>query len=575
MIEFQTIRWKNFLSTGNNFTSVDLNRSPTTLILGTNGAGKSTILDGLTFGLFGRPFRKINKPQLVNSVNEKDCLIEIEFKIGSKSYKVKRGIKPNVFEIWNTYSGVMINQDSKAKDYQKYLEENILKLNYKSFTQTVILGSATFVPFMQLSASDRRDIIEDLLDIKIFTTMNDMLKIKQIELKDELFENDKNRELTDQKIDMQERYIESADANKQKAVQEHKGKIALKTMEINSHISDVEVFGKQVEDLNESISDFSKIKKKQSKLDNIESQLMSSSKKHTKDIKWFESIDSCPTCKQSVTENHKKNMISDKKEKVGEIENAITALSAEFKSVNLRMNKITSIQENISNINSQIAEKNTVVRMLQKQVSELTNEIGVMENDDSASVTKLNKELKDLKKTLSEHNKIREELLTKREYYTVSSVLLKDTGVKTSIIKYYLPKMNKLINKYLQEMDFYVNFTMDEKFSENIKSRGRENFSYASFSEGEKMRIDLALLFTWRAIAKMKNSVNTNLLILDEVFDSSLDNSGTDEFLKLLNTLGGNNVFVISHKGEILYDKFRSVIKFDKVKNFSQIVEEK
>jgi DNA repair exonuclease SbcCD ATPase subunit len=239
------------------------------------------------------------------------------------------------------------------------------------------------------------------------------------------------------------------------------------------------------------------------------------------------------------------------------------------------MNKITSIQENISNINSQIAEKNTVVRMLQKQVSELTNEIGVMENDDSASVTKLNKELKDLKKTLSEHNKIREELLTKREYYTVSSVLLKDTGVKTSIIKYYLPKMNKLINKYLQEMDFYVNFTMDEKFSENIKSRGRENFSYASFSEGEKMRIDLALLFTWRAIAKMKNSVNTNLLILDEVFDSSLDNSGTDEFLKLLNTLGGNNVFVISHKGEILYDKFRSVIKFDKVKNFSQIVEEK
>ncbi len=573
MIEFKTIRWKNFLSTGNNFTEVYLNRSSSTLILGTNGAGKSTILDALTFGLFGKPFRKINKPQLVNTINEKDCLIEIEFKIGKKDWLVRRGIKPNVFEI--LVNGKLLDQDSKVKDYQKYLEENILKLNYKSFTQTVILGSATFVPFMQLSAADRRDIIEDLLDIKIFTTMNDLLKIKQSELKDELFENDKNRELVDQNIDMHERYIESAEENKEKAIQVHKGKIGLKGTEINLHLSDIEELNIQVKDLNENIIDYTKVKNKQSKLDNLESQLMSSSKKHSKDIKWFESIDSCPTCKQSVTEDHKCNMIDDKKEKVVEIDKAISALSAEFKTVNLRMNEITTIQQNITEINGQIIDKNTVVRMLHNQISELNNELNDMKNDDSASVTKLNKELKSLKKKLGVHNKEREELLSRREYYSVSSLLLKDTGVKTSIIKYYLPKMNKLINKYLQEMDFYINFTMDEKFSENIKSRGRENFSYASFSEGEKMRIDLALLFTWRSIAKMKNSVNTNLLILDEVFDSSLDISGTDEFLKLLNTLGGNNVFVISHKGEILYDKFRSVIKFDKVKNFSQIVEEK
>ena len=573
MIEFKTIRWKNFLSTGNNFTEVYLNRSSSTLILGTNGAGKSTILDALTFGLFGKPFRKINKPQLVNTINEKDCLIEIEFKIGKKDWLVRRGIKPNVFEI--LVNGKLLDQDSKVKDYQKYLEENILKLNYKSFTQTVILGSATFVPFMQLSAADRRDIIEDLLDIKIFTTMNDLLKIKQSELKDELFENDKNRELVDQNIDMHERYIESAEENKEKAIQVHKGKIGLKGTEINLHLSDIEELNIQVKDLNENIIDYTKVKNKQSKLDNLESQLMSSSKKHSKDIKWFESIDSCPTCKQSVTEDHKCNMIDDKKEKVVEIDKAISALSAEFKTVNLRMNEITTIQQNITEINGQIIDKNTVVRMLHNQISELNNELNDMKNDDSASVTKLNKELKSLKKKLGVYNKEREELLSRREYYSVSSLLLKDTGVKTSIIKYYLPKMNKLINKYLQEMDFYINFTMDEKFSENIKSRGRENFSYASFSEGEKMRIDLALLFTWRSIAKMKNSVNTNLLILDEVFDSSLDISGTDEFLKLLNTLGGNNVFVISHKGEILYDKFRSVIKFDKVKNFSQIVEEK
>jgi len=572
MLEFQNIRWKNFLSTGNNFTEVILNKSSTTLILGTNGAGKSTILDALTFGLFGKPFRKINKPQLTNSINEKDCLIEINFNIGKAKYLVRRGIKPTIFEIY--HNGKLIDQDSKAKDYQRYLEENILKLNYKSFTQTVILGSATFVPFMQLNANDRRDIIEDLLDIKIFSTMNDHLKVRQSALKDDIDMNTLERDKVEYSIDMQERYVESTAKNKAKKIKTNINRIAEKEVEVSSAFDEIETINAKITELNESISDFETVKKKQSKLDNLESQLLANGKKHKKDIDFFEKIDTCPSCKQSVDDEHRCNIVADKKSKIDEINDAVDKLSEQFKVVNKRLSEITTAQDEIYKLNSKVTENNTTIRMIQRNIKEIQEENDELQNDET-SITELKKELKKLTTSLNKLDNKRKELLEKREYYNVSSMLLKDTGVKTSIIKYYLPKMNGLINKYLKEMDFYVNFTMDEKFSENIKSRGRENFSYASFSEGEKMRIDLALLFTWRAIAKMKNSVNTNLLILDEVFDSSLDNSGTDEFLKLLNTLGGNNVFVISHKGEILYDKFHSVIKFDKVKNFSQIVQEK
>lgn len=572
MLEFQNIRWKNFLSTGNNFTEVILNKSSTTLILGTNGAGKSTILDALTFGLFGKPFRKINKPQLTNSINEKDCLIEINFNIGKSKYLVRRGIKPTIFEIY--HNGKLIDQDSKAKDYQRYLEENILKLNYKSFTQTVILGSATFVPFMQLNANDRRDIIEDLLDIKIFSTMNDHLKVRQSALKDDIDMNTLERDKVEYSIDMQERYVESTAKNKAKKIKTNINRIAEKEVEVSSAFDEIETINAKITELNESISDFESVKKKQSKLDNLESQLLANGKKHKKDIDFFEKIDTCPSCKQSVGDEHRCNIVDDKKSKIDEINDAVEKLSEQFKVVNKRLSEITTAQDEIYKLNSKVTENNTTIRMIQRNIKEIQEENDELQNDET-SITELKKELKKLTTSLNKLDNKRKELLEKREYYNVSSMLLKDTGVKTSIIKYYLPKMNGLINKYLKEMDFYINFTMDEKFSENIKSRGRENFSYASFSEGEKMRIDLALLFTWRAIAKMKNSVNTNLLILDEVFDSSLDNSGTDEFLKLLNTLGGNNVFVISHKGEILYDKFHSVIKFDKVKNFSQIVQEK
>lgn len=572
MLEFQSIKWKNFLSTGNNFTEVALNKSSTTLILGTNGAGKSTILDALTFGLFGKPFRKINKPQLTNSINDKDCLIEINFQIGKTKYMVRRGIKPTIFEIY--HNGKLIDQDSKAKDYQKYLEENILKLNYKSFTQTVILGSATFVPFMQLNANDRRDIIEDLLDIKIFSIMNENLKQRQSLLKDDIDTNTLERDKIEYSIDMQERYMENAAKNKAKKIKTNNEKISEKETEVSSAFDEIDIINSKIIELTESISDFDDVKKKQNKLDSLESQLIATGKKHKKDIDFFETIETCPSCKQSVEDEHRCNIVDDKKSKIEEINTAVEKLSKQFKVVNSRLSEITTVQDEIYKLNSKVTENNTTIRMIQKNIKEIQEENDELNNDET-SITELKKEMKKLTTSLSKLDIKRKELVEQREYYNVSSMLLKDTGVKTSIIKYYLPKMNGLINKYLKEMDFYINFTMDEKFSENIKSRGRENFSYASFSEGEKMRIDLALLFTWRAIAKMKNSVNTNLLILDEVFDSSLDNSGTDEFLKLLNTLGGNNVFVISHKGEILYDKFHSVIKFDKVKNFSQIVQEK
>tara|TARA_B100000941_G_scaffold264968_1_gene219279 strand:- start:3527 stop:5245 length:1719 start_codon:yes stop_codon:yes gene_type:complete len=572
MIEFNTIKWKNFLSTGNNFTEVQLDKTSSTLILGANGAGKSTILDALCFGLFGRAFRKINKPQLINSINEKECVIEVRFTIGRNKYLVKRGIKPNIFEIFVNDS--MLDQDSKIKDSQTYLEDNILKLNYKSFTQTVILGSATFVPFMQLSASDRRDIIEDLLDIKIFTSMNEILKVRQFELKDKMSKNENDRVLCDNKIHVQSSYIEEINNAKKSSIKSIENKINLREESISKNLDFIEQKTNKSNELMTLVRDETSVRKKQNKLDSLESQLMSNLKKNKKDEKFFSEVDNCPTCKQKVNDSHRESMTSDARKKVIELETAIEKLGSEFKKVNDRLNSISDIQEQISLCSSQVSEKNSEIKLLRRDINEFKNEITELQSKDT-SVSHLYTELNKLETELSSLDNTRKELSESREYHNIASMLLKDTGVKTSIIKYYLPIMNKLINQYLQSMDFYVNFTMDEKFSESIKSRSRERFTYASFSEGEKMRIDLALLFTWRAIAKMKNSVNTNLLILDEVFDSSLDNNGTDEFLKLLNTLGGNNVFVISHKGEILYDKFRSVIKFDKIKNFSQIVKEK
>tara|TARA_R110002074_G_C12490116_1_gene661698 strand:- start:24 stop:1742 length:1719 start_codon:yes stop_codon:yes gene_type:complete len=567
MIEFQKIRWKNFLSTGDYFTEVSLNNSPTTLIVGDNGAGKSTILDALTFSLFGKSFRKINKPQLVNSVNSKDCVIEIDFKIGKTDYQIRRGIKPNIFEIY--INGKMLDQDAKIRDSQVYLEETILKLNYKSFTQTVILGSATFVPFMQLSANDRRDIIEDILDIKIFSSMNDILKGKASILKDSLFTNEKNRELQDYKIELQDRTIEDAKNNKKNSIKLLKEKIKDKKTEQATFKKSNKKLLVERDDLIQEIVDESTMTKNRKKFEKLENQLSNNISKIDKEVEWFDNNDVCSTCKQNIDENHKNCIATEKSDKKTEIENALKSIAQEIDTVNTRISIIENKKTQILSLRSVIDQNTNKDEFIQKNIEEFESEIEAAESD-HGNVKTLEKELKELRKILKELDEERRDLTDTKNYYVVASQFLKDTGVKTSIVKYYLPIMNKLINKYLQEMDFYVNFTMDEKFSENIKSRGREGFTYASFSEGEKMRVDLALLFTWREIAKMKNSVNTNLLILDEVFDSSLDATGTDEFLKLLNALGGNNVFVISHKGDILFDKFDDVIRFEKIKNFSR-----
>ena len=555
MIHFENIRWKNLLSTGNQFTEIQLDKSSTTLIIGDNGSGKSTVLDALTFGLFGKPFRKINKPQLVNSVNDGGLLVETEFSIGSKSYKVRRGIKKNIFEIY--IDGKRLNQDAKSLDQQEYLEKTILKLNFKSFTQIVLLGSSSFVPFMQLKATDRRAIIEDLLDIQIFSVMNALLKIKVSENKEESFSNDVAKELSSGKIDTTVELINDLKKTKTNQIQKNQSDIEFNEEEIKK-LNDA------IEKLLDSISN-DNTTKELSKLQSFQQGIERNILKAENEIEFYEENDTCSICNQDLSDDHKTKMISEQHGKMHEGRNALVTLSHKIDKVKTKLDIVTKSQFTITQQQNQVQAISQYINKLRQQITEIENR----EDDVDEKI----KKLKELKEELKICNEKQEQLSFKKQLYETANVLLKDTGIKTRIVKQYLPIMNKLINKYLASMDFFVSFTLDEKFIEKIKSRHRDEFTYDSFSEGEKMRIDLALLFTWRTIAKMKNSVNTNLLLLDEVFDSSLDSNGTEEFLKIINKLTGKqNVFIISHKSDLLCDKFNNTIKFEKHKNFSRIV---
>jgi len=569
VIVFKNVRWKNLLSTGNSFIEIQLNKSSNTLIIGDNGAGKSTILDALCFGLFNKPFRPIKKDQLINSVNQGGTLVEIEFMIGNREYLVKRGIKKNLFEIYR--DGKLLNQDAKIKDYQEFLEKNILKLNFKSFTQIVILGMS-FIPFMQLRASDRRTIIEDLLDIEIFSVMNYLLRSKVTQNKDDIRTVDIALGLSENEQKLTKIMIDKLKEDKTVQIKKNKKDIEEHEEFLKTHKENINQIIKKIEELNESISDESNARGKIDSLHDYQRDIEKNIDKYENEIEFYEKNEACNTCRQDIPKTFRKSMIENFHAKMHECGQALLKIGNVLQEKEKRIHEIDTILNRVDLQKAEIAHnQNTIDACTQyiKKVAKQNEEISQMADD----IDEKKKELNVIGVDIEIYNKEKEKLSNQKYLYELAATMLKDGGIKTRIIKQYLPIMNKLINKYLAEMDFFVSFNLDENFNESIKSRHRDEFTYDSFSEGEKMRIDLALLFTWRAVAKLKNSANTNLLILDEVFDSSLDAAGTDEFMRILNNLVKNtNVFVISHKGEILFDKFKSVLKFEKRKNFSQII---
>ena len=569
MIIFKKISWRNFLSTGDKPTIVFFDRSSTTLIIGENGSGKSTILDALTFGLFGKPFRNINKPQLVNAINEKELMVEIDFSIGKKDFTVRRGVKPNVFEIFQ--NGKMFDQTANVRDYQDYLERVILKLNYKSFTQIVLLGNSSFEPFMQLKQSDRRAIVEDLLDIQIFSSMNMILKQKNSELKGEVQKNENQRKLNESQTKMQQEYIE-------RLKQDNESIIFDKTQDIKSFrkqkeygVGTLNVLQEQVLALTDKMLLENGVQKKTSEFGTLQNKIDIKLDQEQKELKFYETNSTCSQCKQDIDDVFKKERIIDiskgiveKKDGLGKIVSEIDTLKQQLEEFRSIGREIGEKNKNLAGIESKIQSIDSNIERTQKEIEKL-QEKKELDSIEENTLQSLQEDLRTLEGQY-------QGLCEQKQVHEYANELLRDSGIKTKIIRQYVPIINKYVNKYLNELDFLINFTIDENFNETIQSQYRAEFSYASFSEGEKMRIDLALLFTWRMIAKLKNSVNTNLLILDEVFDSSLDTEGTDAFLKIINTLDADtNVFVISHKGEILFDKFLSTIKFVKEKQFSRI----
>lgn len=569
MIYFKTVRWKNLLSTGNVFTEVKLNQSSSTLIIGENGSGKSTFVEAISFALYGKPFRKINKPLLVNSINNKNLIVEIEFSIGKKEYFIRRGLKPAVFEI--LVDGVLLNQEAASKDYQEILEKNILRLTHKSFSQIITLGSSTFVPFMQLPAASRREFIEDLLDIQIFSTMNILLKDRVQKNKDDIAACATRVSLCEQKIQLNKRHIESMRQNNDEIIEIKQNKINEHNFMIEEVTISRDDSARKLGDYTPVVADQTKLISKLKKINSLQSELQYKITDCSKHIDFFEKHDECPTCTQDIEAGIKSYKLEEGRNKSKELTDAIVKLKEEQDKVDVRLKEIETAQDQIDLLYAEINDCNNKIAMYTRYNAELQKEItnlNVQQKKIETDATELNA----AKAELVEIETEKEKLTNARTLLSTAALLLKDGGIKTKIIKQYVPVMNKLINKYLAAMDFFVQFELDENFDEKIKSRFRDEFTYGSFSEGEKMRIDLSLLFTWRAVSKLRNSASTNLLIMDEVFDSSLDTSGTEEFFKILSSVTADtNVFIISHKGDQLFDKFSSVIKFEKVKNFSQI----
>ena len=571
MINFSKVRYKNFLSTGQQFIEVDLQKSNTTLVVGENGAGKSTMLDALCFGLFQRAFRNIKKDQLINSLNERECIVEVYFTVGQKSYKIVRGIKPNIFEIW--CDGDMLNQDAAQRDYQKHLEQQILKLNFRSFTQVVILGNASFVPFMQLRARHRRQVVEEILDIEIFSKMNLMFREKAKSQDEIIKQDDFQYSILDSKIEDKKAYIDDISNRGKDLADSKKVEIAKADTDIDNYNFKILDLRKEIAGLQKEILDETKVNNMKSKLHSMEAKLENTCNKHKKDLKFFETYDDCPTCQQAIDAAFKATMIDKKKEKVTELDSALGQIDKEIKTNQMRLDTINKTMVVIREKELLINRYETSIDQIEIQKRKLENEIAKLQ-DENISTAEQKGELNELQEQLIQTDIKKKADKEHKIYIDTARALMQDTGIKTKIIKQYLPIMNQYINKYLADMDFFVNFTLDEEFNETIKSRYRDEFNYHSFSEGEKLRIDLAILFTWREIAKLKNSTNTNLLILDEIFDSSLDSSGTDEFMRILHTtMNKENVFVISHKGDTLLDKFPRVMKFEKYKNFTRMVE--
>ena len=571
MILFKKVRYKNFLSTGQQFIEIDLDKANTTLVVGENGAGKSTMLDALCFGLFQRPFRGIKKDQLINSINEKECIVEVEFTVGQKDYKIIRGIKPNIFEIW--CDGDMLNQDAAQRDYQKHLEQQILKLNFRSFTQVVILGNASFVPFMQLRARHRRQVVEEILDIEIFSKMNLLFREKQKNQDELIKQTDFNFQLVDNKIEDKRKYIDDISNRSKDLADSKKADLDKSTIDISNYEEDIKQVRVEIAELQKLVLDETKITAKHKKLHNMEAKLENTCNKHKKDLSFFQTYNDCPTCQQAIDEAFKSTMISKKAEKVQELEIALGQIEKEIKTSDMKLTTINKTMVLIREKELLINRYETSIEEIKKQTIRLSQEITELQ-DEKVSTAEQTGELNQLVSQSSQLEKDKLDQKKEMLYIDTARHLMQDTGIKTKIIKQYLPVMNQLINKNLASMDFFVNFSLDEEFNETIKSRHRDEFNYHSFSEGEKLRIDLAILFTWREIAKLKNSTNTNLLILDEIFDSSLDSSGTDEFMRILHyTLKKENVFVISHKGDTLIDKFPRVMKFEKYKNFTRMAE--